>query len=797
VNDSAGNQRHWWSEIKRRGILHVTGLYLIAAWAVLQLAEHLAQVLEFPSQVLRLIWVALILIFPIALIFGWRYDIKRDGLVHTDPRPEGGEDLPLVPLDHCIIGGLSLVVAAIVGFTALEIVKVVDRRVPVEPPDPPANSIAVLPFSVCSGGENDKILAEGLASEVINRLATLGTLKVIARTSSFTMAGLGLPTPQIALPLAVKYLLTGELCRDGGKLMLRIELLDEAGYLVWSDSFEEAVDTSDTIALGLAERVADGVGMALGYSVTSRAGTPVNRLAYEQLLIGRAYANREEFGKARSAFEKARRYEPENAEAIFALATLVEQEALSNGKLGLGSVRDARPAGEQALVLARGQLADGSADFRTHFVIGWILYELGKWDRQLTGREARALGEAELSSRLEAAADRFAEAETHLRLALSLNPSDIDTYELLAYSLERQGVDRRSEALEIFEEGLRLDPFNTQMNRNVAKRWAARGRYRPAMELLERFEALPRIPQDAWFVQMEIQKLQTYWDEKCELLIEMLRDDPSAIEHAGNYGHLTWFPSELAWLGLNEEAEAWYQRVEKIPADGWAAVLREWSLNEYAYAAGLADDDLDENLALIEGKTDEEILDEGLNATLWLAEVGEYERAIRLAELEQHSRFDSPFWAEREAGPRLWLAELYRKAGREDDADRLYESIVGGLEAKYDAGIRHPSTLDHLAEAYAGLGRDDEALDMLRKAVDYHLRWMVLDERWPFEDQAESPLNLLRDDPRYVAQVDRMEADLDQQARRIRNMLAQYDIDELLAPVMALAQERVADTQNR
>ena len=106
----------------------------------------------------------------------------------------------------------------------------------------PANSIAVLPFSVCAGGEADKVLAAGLAAEVINRLAGVGTLKVIARASSFTIAGFNLHLRQIAQPLRVKYLLTGELCREGGTLVLRVELVDELGYVVWNERYEQAPD---------------------------------------------------------------------------------------------------------------------------------------------------------------------------------------------------------------------------------------------------------------------------------------------------------------------------------------------------------------------------------------------------------------------------------------------------------------------------------------------------------------------------------------------------------------------------
>ncbi len=312
------------------------------------------------------------------------------------------------------------------------------------------------------------------------------------------------------------------------------------------------------------------------------------------------------------------------------------------------------------------------------------------------------------------------------------------------------------------------------------------------MELLERFEALPKVPPEVRFVQLEIRKLQTYWDEKCELLLEMLRDEPEAFEHPGNYGHLVWFPSELAELGLTDAAEAWYERVEKIPAEGWAAVLRGWFVNEYLYKVGRKNDDLETGLAEIAGMTDEQVLDSDTDAAYLLAEAGEYDRAIRLAEARQMIRLDSTFWVERRPAPRLLLAGLYQAAGRSADADVLLRDIVDDLEGEYEVGIRHPQTLEYLATAYAMQGRPDRALAMYRKAVDYHLRRTDLPD-WP---PPVSPWEQLREDPRFVMQWDRMQADLLQQGERIRTMLARYDIDELLGPAIALAEQGAASTTN-
>jgi hypothetical protein len=70
---------------------------------------------------------------------------------------------------------------------------------------------------------------------------------------------------------------------------------------------------------------------------------------------------------------------------------------------------------------------------------------------------------------------------------------------------------------------------------------------------------------------------------------------------------------------------------------------------------------------------------------------------------------------------------------------------------------------------------------MLKKAVDYHLRWNDRDRP---QEIVYSPWDRLRDDPRFRAQVGRMETDLEQQALTIRSMLSRHDMDDLIAPLL-------------
>jgi len=284
---------------------------------------------------------------------------------------------------------------------------------------------------------------------------------------------------------------------------------------------------------------------------------------------------------------------------------------------------------------------------------------------------------------------------------------------------------------------------------------------------MQRFRILPEIPPQAWWWQLEIMQLQFYWDEKCETLIEVLRDDPGAFEFHDNRWQIWWYVGTLAELGLFEEAEAWKQRLDNMPLEDWA---REGGLYGYRWATGQLED---ANTA------------PDLQTAI---DSGEIDREIERMELARHQR---PMWHERSVRDDMELVGLYQLVGREDAASELLESIVQQLEAEYAGGIRHWETLYQLGEAYARQGRDEEALAMLRKSYDYHglTPCSAFEEGLYLEVAAASPWSRFAEDSRYQSLCERIDRDREQQAQRIRGMLAVLDVDELLAPLMKLASE--------
>lgn len=113
-------------------------------------------------------------------------------------------------------------------------------------PDRP--SVAVLPFTNLSDDNEQQYFADGLAEDIITRLARLRGLFVSARNSSFTYKWKEINVTQIGRELGVRYVLDGSVRRSGQRLRIGAELSDAStGLQVWAERYD--VDFADFFIL--------------------------------------------------------------------------------------------------------------------------------------------------------------------------------------------------------------------------------------------------------------------------------------------------------------------------------------------------------------------------------------------------------------------------------------------------------------------------------------------------------------------------------------------------------------------
>jgi adenylate cyclase len=104
-------------------------------------------------------------------------------------------------------------------------------------PDTP--SIAVLPFTNMSGDPEQDYFADGITEDITTALSHLRWLFVIARNSTFTYKGRAVDVRQVALELAVRYVLEGSVRTSGGRIRVTGQLVDAAtGKHIWAQRYD-------------------------------------------------------------------------------------------------------------------------------------------------------------------------------------------------------------------------------------------------------------------------------------------------------------------------------------------------------------------------------------------------------------------------------------------------------------------------------------------------------------------------------------------------------------------------------
>jgi len=762
-------------ELTRRRLLQTAALYVAVAWGGTEIIVFLIDALfggSTGAAAQRYLAILLIAGFPAAMYLAWTRDLG--------------------------LKARRIVAAAVV---AVVIVAVLVTTLP--PPDEPGglavteNSIAVLPFEVCEDRLSDSALAGGLTGAVLNRLAQRDRLKTMGRRSIETVMKGTTSLAAIASLLKVKYLLQGTVCRDGLDLTLHAELTDNHGFIVWEDDYKQLVNRSDQVEKRLASMIDNDVAAELGDVITAPVDQAVDRRALEQLLIGKEYRRQHKADEARAAFEQAVALQPDYAEALFQLAVL-ESAACD---LSLGDCMErAYPIAERALELARIGLQRNPDGFQENWVAGLIIYFLARSDRELAYRQERELGDEGVEVRKTQAHTGYIEAEDHLRTALSLNPSATEIRVALAVVLDRQGAQRRRESLEILLQGLSWEPFHDRLTLFAARRLVEFGRVREAMELLDRSELLPQGKSDRLRkAQLETLNNLGFFDEKLANLIDLLQRDPEGFENFGLVGYLWQTVGKIGYLGLTGESENLYTIVAKIPDPNdseWVRWVRQFFLEDnYLGGLGRWMEVVEREREKIAGMSNEEILaawtvEAGTNAwVLW--ESGEQQRAIELFEALRHHQVPPSSWAERAMDSTMTLAYMYMQVGRDEDALAVLQEAVSYLQTEVDAGVRHPQTLLLLTEAYGWQGNQEKALKMLELAIDYGAYDVPMCCE-DFSSEPEYPSHErdwwagLEDDPRFIQSRSRMRGLVEQQRSNIRALLAQHDMEQLIAPVITL-----------
>ena len=389
-------------ELNRRNVIRMAGLYVVGAWLITQVAGTVLPMFGAPDWIARSIVVLLALGFVPTMLFSWIYELTPEGLKRESEVDRAGSITSLTAkrIDRSITVLLVLALGyfAVDKFVlapsrnAREIASAVDQAnvasaakgvaspaagaatdatagsntaspsIPSIEQDP---SIAVLPLQDLSQGKDQEYFSDGITEELLDLLAKVPKLRVIARTSSFSYKGKDTPIADIARVLHVAAVLEGSVRKSGQKVRITVQLIraNDSSHL-WSETYDRTLDDIFKVQDEIAAAVVDKLRISLLGAVPT--AKPVDPRVYPLILQANALiAQNNAVGnkQARTLCEQAVALVPGEVRAWNALALVGFNQVAASER----SIEEGLPAVRAAIARA---LALGPDDATAHSLAG-------------------------------------------------------------------------------------------------------------------------------------------------------------------------------------------------------------------------------------------------------------------------------------------------------------------------------------------------------------------------------------------------------------------------------------------
>jgi adenylate cyclase len=183
-------------------------------------------------------------------------------------------------------------------------------------------SIAVLPFVDLSQAKDQEYFCDGISEEILDALAKVEGLRVVARTSSFSFKGKKADVGEIAQKLNVQNVLEGSLRREGNRIRITAQLVNARdGFHIWSDTFERELQGVFAVQDEITRSIVDALKIKLAVAPPARAQQ--NTQAYDLYLQGLYLSNKsdeENLRKSLNLFQRALDKDPTLSRAWVGIA---------------------------------------------------------------------------------------------------------------------------------------------------------------------------------------------------------------------------------------------------------------------------------------------------------------------------------------------------------------------------------------------------------------------------------------------------------------------------------------------
>jgi TolB-like protein/Tfp pilus assembly protein PilF len=439
------NFKSFFAELKRRNVYKVAVAYAIVGWLLVQVATQVFPFFEIPNWAVRLIVLAIVIGFPIALIMAWAFELTPEGLKRTEDVDVATEKpgksyawIYVVAVGAVLSIGLFFLGRYSTGNNAASRQSETATGSVI-----PQKSIAVLPFENLSDDKNAAYFADGIQDEILSKLASIADLKVISRTSTAKYKSKPEDLRTVSQQLGVATVLEGSVQKAADKVRVIVQLIDaRTDSHLWAKTYDRDMKDVFAVESEVAQEIADSLQAKLSPAEANTLATAPTRdtAAYDLFLKGefeQRLANTslkpELFDQATAWYEQAIARDPNFALAI---ARLIEGrltrhwfvETFTDAELA-----EVRRLADRALSIAP-DLAEAHVALGLFYYYGYRQYE-------------RALAE--------------------FGRALQLQPNNVQALEYSGYVYRRQGQWLR--CVDTLKKSLEQDPRNADVAGNLGQ----------------------------------------------------------------------------------------------------------------------------------------------------------------------------------------------------------------------------------------------------------------------------------------------------------------------------------------
>ncbi|HEV2426477.1 MAG TPA: protein kinase [Terriglobia bacterium] len=300
------------------------------------------------------------------------------------------------------------------------------------------HAVAVLPFVNGTGDASQEYLSDGITEGLIDDLAQLPSLRVLARSTVFRFKGQQDDPVKIGHELGVQAVLTGTISKAGTAISIQADLVNvSGGSEMWGEQFNFSPQEIAGAQTQIAQQISQKLRMKLTPEQTTRLakGGTQNSDAYQAYLRGRYAYNRRTADSLRQALDDFQQAITLDSNYPLAYVGLADTYNVVSG-YGVMGPGESFPKAEAAARKAL-QLDDSLAEAHAALAMSLCAYD---WN--------------------------WAESESEYKRAFELNPNDAQAHYFYAM-LYLMPMRRFDEAIGKMKRALELDPLSLIINANL------------------------------------------------------------------------------------------------------------------------------------------------------------------------------------------------------------------------------------------------------------------------------------------------------------------------------------------